>query len=74
MTAFRDYLASLYKLVAEARDQGKIGAALADAVLPALAAKYGQWEYFKVLAPLNIEQMDAELSGKKIIPRASAVR
>jgi cyclase len=74
VTAFRDYLASLYKLVAEARDQGKTGTALSDAVLPALAGKYGQWEYFKFLAPLNIEQMDAELSGKKIIPRASAVR
>jgi cyclase len=74
VTAFRDYLASLYKLVAEARDQGKTGSALSDAVLPALTAKYGQWEFFKFLAPLNIEQMDAELSGKKVVPRVSAPR
>jgi cyclase len=74
VTAFRDYLASLYKLVAEARGQGKTDTALSDAVLPALAAKYGQWEYFKFLAPLNIEQMDAELSGKKIVPRVTTTK
>ena len=66
---FRDYLATLHKLVADARAQGRSGKALADAVLPALGAKYGEWGFFKYLAPLNIEQMEAELSGKKRIPQ-----
>lgn len=69
VVAFRDYLAALYKLVADARTQGRSGKALADAVLPALATKYGKWEYFSYLAPLNIEHMEAELSGKKRIPQ-----
>jgi cyclase len=67
--AFRDYLSTLQKLVADARAQGKSGDALTDAVLPALAAKYGQWDFFKFLAPRNIAEMDAELSGKKRVPQ-----
>ena len=67
--AFRDYLSTLQKLVADARAQGKSGDALTDAVLPALAAKYGQWDFFKFLAPSNIAEMDAELSGKKRVPQ-----
>jgi len=45
------------------------GEALADAVLPALATKYGGWEAFKYLARLNLLETDAELSGKKRIPQ-----
>ena len=67
--AFRDYLATLHKLVADARAQRKSGKALSDTVLPALGAKYGEWGYFKYLAPLNIEHMEAELSGKKRVPQ-----
>jgi cyclase len=67
--AFRDYLATLHKLVADARAQSKSGKALSDAVLPALDAKYGKWGYFSYLAPLNIEHMEAELSGKKRVPQ-----
>jgi cyclase len=66
---FRDYLATLHKLVADARSQSKSGKALSDTVLPALGAKYGKWEYFSYLAPLNIEHMEAELSGKKRVPQ-----
>ena len=69
VVAFRDYLATLYKLVADARTQKRSGKALADAVLAALGAKYGTWEYFSYLAALNVEHMEAELSGKKRIPR-----
>lgn len=69
VVAFRDYLATLYKLVADARAQKRSGKALADAVLPALGAKYGTWESFSYLAALNIEHMEAELNGKKRIPR-----
>jgi glyoxylase-like metal-dependent hydrolase (beta-lactamase superfamily II) len=67
--ALRDYLATLQKLVADARVQGKSGAAMIEAVLPALNAKYGQWEYFNYLAERSILQMDAELSGTKRIPQ-----
>jgi cyclase len=66
---FRDYLATLRRLVSEARARGQSGEALADAVMPALAAKYGSWEAFKYLARLNLLETDAELSGKKRIPQ-----
>ena len=69
VTAFRDYLATMLKFVADTRSQGKSGKALTDAVVSALAPKYGKWDYFDFLAPLNVEQMDAELSGKKQIPQ-----
>lgn len=70
VTAFRDYLATLQKLVADARGQGKSGDAVVEAVMPALTAKYGQWDFFQYLAAPNIRDTDAELSGKKKIPRA----
>jgi cyclase len=67
--AFRDYLVTLRKLVSEARARGQSGEALADAVMPALASKYGNWEAFKYLAKSNLLETDAELSGKKRIPQ-----
>ena len=69
VTAFRDYLATVQKLVADARASGKSGAAVTETVLPALKEKYGQWEGFGYLAPLNIAEADAEQSGTKRIPR-----
>lgn len=69
VTAFREYLAGLRKLVAEAQAQGKSGDALVESVLPVLTKTHGPWDFFKVLARLNILQTDAELSGKKSIPR-----
>ncbi len=66
---FRDYLATLRRLVSEARARGQSGEALADAVMPALATTYGSWEAFKYLARLNLLETDAELSGKKRIPQ-----
>jgi glyoxylase-like metal-dependent hydrolase (beta-lactamase superfamily II) len=67
--ALRDYLATLQKLVADARAQSKTGPALVPAVLPMLTEKYGQWEYFKFLAERSILQMDEELAGTKRIPQ-----
>jgi cyclase len=67
--ALRDYLATVQKLVADARASGKTGAAVTPVVLPALKEKYGAWEGFEYLAPLNIEQADAEQSGKKRVPQ-----
>lgn len=69
VVAFRDYLTALQTLVADARAQKRSGKTLADSVLPALRTKYGKWEYFDYLATLNIEQMEAELTGKKRIPQ-----
>jgi cyclase len=74
IVAFRDYLATLLKLVADARNQGKSGNALVQAVMPALADKYGHWDFFKFLAERNISETDAELAGKKRIPQAPAQR
>ena len=69
VAAFREYLVTLQTLVSEARAQGKSGASLTQAVMPALTGKYGQWEAFKYLAEPNILQMDTELNGKKRIPQ-----
>jgi len=68
VAAFRDYLATLQTLVAAARKEGKSGDALTDVVMPALSAKYSEWDFFKYLAQPSIVQMDAELSGSKRIP------
>jgi cyclase len=70
VAAFRDYLATLQKLVAEAQAQGKSGSALVEAILPTLTEKYGQWDFFKYFAQPNILETDAEMSGKKRIPQA----
>ena len=67
--AFRDYLATVQKLVADARATGKSGDALVQAVMPAMKEKYGQFELFEYLAPRNIAEADAEQSGKKRIPQ-----
>ena len=74
VTAFRDYLATLQKLVADAQAQGKSGDSVKQVVLPALTAKYGQWGFFAYLAELNIAQADAELMGKKRIPQAQPTK
>ena len=70
VAAFRGYLETLLTLVTAAQAQGRSGNALLDAVLPALAERYGQWDFFKGLAERSITDMDAELSGKKRIPEA----
>ena len=69
VVAFREYLATLRMLVSNARTQRKSGEALVDAVMPALSDKYGRWDFFKFVARPNIQDMDAELSGKKSIPK-----
>jgi glyoxylase-like metal-dependent hydrolase (beta-lactamase superfamily II) len=69
VAAFRDYLATLMKAVAEARSMGASGDALVKAVLPSLAANYGAWENFKGFGPRNILDAEAELSGTKKNPQ-----
>lgn len=67
--AFRDYLVTVRTLVADARSKGRSGDPLVEAVLPELTRRYGHWDFFQFLAPLNIRETDAELSGTKRIPR-----
>ena len=69
VTAFREYFATLQRLVADARASGKSGEAVTQTVIPALTGKYGTWELFGYLGPLNIAQAEAELSGTKRVPR-----
>jgi glyoxylase-like metal-dependent hydrolase (beta-lactamase superfamily II) len=70
VAAFRDYLATLRKLVSDAQAAGASGEALADAVMPGLRDSYGRWNGFEYSARLNILETDAELRGKKRIPQA----
>jgi len=72
--AFREYLATLRKLVSDAEALRKSGETLADAVMPALSDKYNRWESFKDLARENILEVDAELSGTKRIPQAQLTK
>ena len=74
VTAFREYLATLRKLVSGAQALRKSGDALADAVIPALSDKYSRWDSFESVARPNILETDAELSGKKRIPQAQPVK
>ena len=69
VTAFRDYLATVQKLVADARAAGKSGDAIVQAVMPAMKDKYGTFELFDYLVPRNIAEADAEQSGKKRVPQ-----
>jgi hypothetical protein len=69
VTAFREYLATLRRLVSEARARRLTGDALATTIRPALARSYGEWAFFEYLAALNILQVDEELSGTKRVPR-----
>jgi glyoxylase-like metal-dependent hydrolase (beta-lactamase superfamily II) len=74
VAAFREYLATLRKLVSDAQARRKSGEALADVVMPALNDKYSSWEAFKYLARPNILETDAELNGKKRLPQAEPTR
>lgn len=56
VTVFQDYLALLLKLVADARAQGRSGDTVTEIVAPALA-------------PRNILDVEAELSGTKKVPQ-----
>jgi hypothetical protein len=47
----------------------EVGNVLVDAVTPALADKYGQWDYFKYMVERNILETEAELNGTKRVPQ-----
>lgn len=72
VAAFRDYLATLRRLVGDAQAAGTSAEAMKGVVLPKLAEQYGKWDYFSYLAERNIAEMDAELKGTKRVPIAPA--
>jgi hypothetical protein len=59
----------LRQWVSQAQSGGTSTDAVAQIVMRRLTAEYGEWDYFKYLAPLNVQQMDAELRGLKRIPK-----
>jgi len=69
VAVFRDYLATVRTLVANAQAQGRPnGGAVVEAVMTPLKEQYGHWDSFTYNARLNILEMDAELRGTKRIP------
>jgi len=69
VAAFHEYLTTLRKLVSEAQAEGKAGTALTEALVPVLAQKYSQWDFFNFFAQPNILDTDAELRGSKRVPK-----
>ena len=71
VATFRDYLATVRTLVADAQARGRPdGGAVVEAVMAPLKERYGQWDSFMYNARPNILEMDAELRGTKRIPVA----
>jgi len=73
LAEFRGYLLTLRSAVGRQLDAGLEGTALQTAVLTDLAPQYGEWAFFKSLAPRNVHDMAAELQGRKRVPRRAAV-
>jgi glyoxylase-like metal-dependent hydrolase (beta-lactamase superfamily II) len=71
VAVFRDYLATVRTLVADAQARGESdGPAVAEAVMARLKQQYGEWDFFTYNARQNILDMDAESRGTKRIPSA----
>jgi cyclase len=71
VAVFRDYLATVRTLVADAQAQGRPdGTAVVAAVMAPLKQQYGAWDFFSSNALQNILDMDAELRGTKRTPAA----
>ena len=71
VAAFREYLATVRTLVADAQARGRSdGGAVVEAMMTPLKERYGQWNSFTYNARLNILEMDAELRGRKRVPVA----
>jgi glyoxylase-like metal-dependent hydrolase (beta-lactamase superfamily II) len=65
---FDAYLTELSADVAAGRAAGLTGKELANAVVPKLKARFGDWEYIDQSAPIEVGYMDAELAGTKQVP------
>jgi len=68
---FRVYLLDLRAAVGQHVKTGLNGTALRSAVLAQLSLRYGDWAYYKSLAPRNVLDMAAELDGRKRNPPAA---
>jgi cyclase len=66
---FRNYMDTLQTLVAEARAKNASVESITKSVMPPLQAKFGKWDGFQFMAPMNITQMAEELSGTKSVPQ-----
>jgi len=69
---FRGYLTALRDAVARRLGAALDGTALQTEVVADLGTRYGDWAYFKSLAPRNVPDMAAELNGRKRVPTRSA--
>lgn len=68
---FRVYLLDLRAAVGKRLKDGLSGSALQSSVLAQLAPRYGEWAYYKSLAPRNVLDMAAELNSTKRTPLAA---
>lgn len=68
VSAFRDYLATLRRRVAEAQAFRKEGDGLVAAVTAGLKEQYGGWDGFDVATKDNIVAVDAEMRCRKRVP------
>ena len=66
---FRDYLSGARFAVERALQRGLSGASLLEVVQPQLAAKYSTWTGFSQ-ADQNVEDLEKELTGRKVYPPA----
>lgn len=69
LEALAAYLTALRADVGAALKTGMSGPALQDEVLPKLRQDYGQWFAFDFFAAKNIAQTEAELTGRKDLPK-----
>ncbi|MGC1302229.1 MAG: MBL fold metallo-hydrolase, partial [Caulobacteraceae bacterium] len=65
---FDAYLTELSADVVAGRAAGLSGKDLADAVVPKLKARFGDWAHLDRSAPIEVGYMDAELAGTKRVP------
>ncbi|HKV23393.1 MAG TPA: MBL fold metallo-hydrolase [Candidatus Acidoferrum sp.] len=72
VTALAGYITDLRAALAQPVKDGLQDDALANAVLPKLKEKYGDWNYFDHFAKRNILDTAKELRGEKKIPQSPA--
>jgi cyclase len=66
---FAGYINDLRAMMAQPVQDGLMGDALINAVMPGLKQKYGSWNFFDYFAKRNILDMAKELRGDKQIPK-----
>jgi cyclase len=66
---FAGYINDLRAMMTQPVQDGLMGDALINAVMPGLKQKYGSWNFFDYFAKRNILDMAKELRGDKQIPK-----